>query len=214
MVTFIIVRHGYSAFNKENRFSGQADIDLDEIGYSQADSVAKYVLKNYDIDCIYSSDLIRAYNTAKPVADVLNLPIIQEKGLRELDVGLWEGMLIKDVAEKYTDSFNLYKSNIGLARPDGGESYPELAERVSNVFSKIANNNDGKTILVATHGGVIRTLRCAWLGIPKEEYKDVPHVPNASITIAEYEDSKGRFVKIGIDDYLEEKTTEKGLAVV
>lgn len=214
MVTFIIVRHGYSTFNKQNRFSGQADIDLDEIGYSQADSVAEYVLKNYHIDSIYSSDLQRAYNTAKPVSDALKLPIIKDKGLRELDVGEWEGMLITAVAQEYPDSFKAYKTNIGLARPDGGESYPELAQRAAQTFDKIAKENEGKTVLVATHGGVVRTLRCVWQGIPKEEYHNVPHVPNASISVAEYSDGSGRFIEIGLDGYLKEKTTEKGLAIV
>ena len=214
MTRFIIIRHGYSAFNKENRFSGQADIELDEIGYSQADSVAEYVLKNFQIDSIYSSDLVRAYNTAKPIAIALELPIIKDAGLRELHVGDWEGMLITEVAEKFPESFKMYKTNIGLARPDGGESYPELAKRASDTFERIANENEGKTVLVATHGGVIRTLRCAWLDVPKEEYQNVPHVPNASITIAEYADGKGVFTEVGLDSYLKEKTTEKGLAVV
>jgi len=214
MVKFIIVRHGYSESNKENRFSGQADVALDEIGCSQARSVAKYVLENFHIDSIYSSDLSRAYDTAKPVSEELGLPIIVDKGLRELDVGEWEGMLITEVAEKYPDSFKAYKTNIGLARPDGGESYPELAKRASETLAKIANENEGKTVLIATHGGVIRTLRCVWLGIPKEEYQNVPHVPNASITVAEFSNGKGVFREIGLDDYLEEKITEKGLAVV
>lgn len=214
MVKFIIVRHGYSEFNKENRFSGQADVGLDEIGHSQARSVATYVLAHYPIDRIYSSDLCRARDTARPVAEALCLPIIEEKGLRELDVGEWEGLPIARVAEEYPDSFALYKANIGLARPDGGESYPEMAQRVAATFAKIAEENEGKTILVATHGGVVRTLRCAWLGIPKEEYHTIPHVPNASITVAEYVDGKGTFTQIGVNDYLEEKTTEQGVAVV
>lgn len=214
MVKFIIVRHGYSEFNKEHRFSGQADIALDGIGHSQARSVAKFVLENFHIDTVYSSDLLRAYDTAMPLAEALQLPIVKDIELRELDVGEWEGMLITEVAEKYPDSFNIYKTNIGLARPDGGESYPELAKRVSDAFAKIAKKNEGKTVLVATHGGVIRALRCAWLGIQREEYQNVPHVPNASITIAEYSDGKGVFTKIGLDDFLQEKTTEKGLAVV
>ena len=58
MVTFIIIRHGFSVSNKENRFSGQGNVDLDPIGYSQARSVAKYVLENFHINRIYSSDLL------------------------------------------------------------------------------------------------------------------------------------------------------------
>ena len=139
---------------------------------------------------------------------------MQDQGLRELDVGEWEGKLITEVAKEYPDSFELYRTNIGFARPNGGESYPELAKRVLDTFAKMAGENEGKTVLVATHGGVIRALRCAWSNLPKEEFQNIPHVPNASLSIAEFADGKGIFTKIGFNDYLEEKTTEEGIAVV
>ena len=69
MVKFIIVRHGYSVFNKERRFTGHVDAPLDERGIEQAKRNAEYVIANYKIDCIYSSDLSRAYHTVKPIAD-------------------------------------------------------------------------------------------------------------------------------------------------
>jgi len=203
LVKFIIVRHGYSEFNKQGRFSGQADITLDELGKEQAEAIAKYVTENFKIDKIYSSDLCRACETARPTAEILGLPIVKEKELRELHVGEWQGMLVKDVEEKYPEEFRLFRTNVGFGRPVGGESYPELMVRSAKIFDKIAKENEGKTVFVATHGGIVRALRCAWLGITPEGIQEVPHVKNASITTVEYSDGKGVFTEIGYTGHLE-----------
>ncbi len=211
MVRFIIVRHGFSLGNKEKRFTGQLDLPLDEIGYAQAESVAKYILNNFKIDVIYSSELCRAYDTALPVAKALGLEVIKRKGLNEVDVGLWEGKFIDDVEKEFPESFALYKRSPGLSHFDGGESYAELRERVVEEFGKLAEENDGKTVLVAAHGGVIRNLLAAWLDIPGERIKEVPRAANASISIAEYEDGKAELKLIGYTDHLDDKTTEAGV---
>lgn len=211
MVTFIIVRHGYSKGNKEKRFSGQMDVPLDEIGLSQAEAVAQYITENFKIDKIYSSDLSRAVDTVKPIAQKLGIPVNKVKELREVDVGEWQGLLIETIKEQYAESFEIYRQNPGLARFDGGESYKELMDRSLVAFDKIAKENDGKTILVGTHGGVIRTLRAGWNNIPLENIKEIPHVPNASITVAQYDKGKINWLKIGYNDHLTEKTTEEAI---
>ena len=211
MVTFLIVRHGYSMGNKEKRFSGQMDVALDEIGLRQARSIAEYVLANFQIDVVYASDLRRAVDTVKPVAEQLHLPVKTSKSLREVDVGDWQGKLITDVEREYPESFALYKENPGLSHFDGGESYAELQQRVVRAFEKIAADNDGKTVLVGTHGGVIRTLRAAWTGTPLEKIKDIAHVPNASVTVAVYENGRFTLENVGYCDYLSDKTTEEGV---
>ncbi|MBO7208124.1 MAG: histidine phosphatase family protein, partial [Clostridia bacterium] len=129
MVTFVIVRHGYSKGNKEKRFSGQMDVPLDEIGLSQAEAVAQYITENFKIDKIYSSDLSRAVDTVKPIAQKLGIPVNKVKELREADVGEWQGLLIETIKEQYAESFEFYRQNPGLARFDGGESYKELMDR-------------------------------------------------------------------------------------
>lgn len=207
-VRFVIIRHGYSQFNRSHRFSGQYDVPLDEIGIRQARSTAEYVLKNYKIDAIYSSDLSRAYETARPVAEALDMPIITSRALRELDVGKWECKTAEEIMAEYPESLSRYKENCGSARCDGGESYVELWERSVAEMDRIAAENMGKTVLVATHGGVIRCLRCAWRGIPPEELYKLPHVPNASVTVAESEGGVVRLLQEGYCGHLEDKTTE------
>lgn len=211
MVRFVIVRHGFSQGNKEKRFSGQMNVPLDGVGFSQANSVSRYILENFKVDCVYSSDLSRAYDTVKPVADALGLEVTQCRELREVDVGDWQGMLIEDVKKAYPESFAFYKENPGLSRFDGGEGYVDVMQRGSLALKKIAEDNDGKTVVVGTHGGVIRTLRAAWDNVPLDKIKDIPHVPNASVTIAEYDGGVITWQQIGYCDYLEDKTTEVGV---
>ncbi len=211
MVTFIIIRHGYSLGNKEKRFSGQMDVPLDEAGRSQAISTADYILKNFQVDSIYSSDLSRAYETVKPIADALGLEVSKYKELREVDVGDWQGKLIEDVKIEYPDSFARYKENPGLSRFDGGEGYADMMQRGRLAFEKIAAENEGKTVVVGTHGGVIRTLRAAWDNVPLDKIKEIPHVPNGSITVAEYANNSVKWLRIGYDEHLAVKTTEEGI---
>ncbi len=211
MVKFLIIRHGFSMGNKEKRFSGQMDVALDDIGQAQAKSIAKYIAENFKVGAIYSSDLIRAYDTVKPLADALNIPVNKLFTLREVDVGDWEGKLIEDVKKEFPVSFELYRTNPGVSRFDGGESYADAMERGKLTFEKIAELNQGKTVVIATHGGIIRTLRAAWTNTTLENIKAIPHVPNASITIAEYDSGKANLTTIGYTGHLENKTTEEGV---
>lgn len=211
MVRFIIIRHGYSKGNKEKRFSGQMDLPLDDVGVMQAESTAKYILDNFCVDSVYSSDLSRAYETVRPIADALNINVNKHAGLREVDVGYWQGMLIEDVEKAFPESFRIYKQTPGLAHFDGGESFGQLLERVLRTMDAIAEENDGKTVVVGTHGGVIRTLRTAWAQIPLGNMQQIPHVPNSSVTVVDYESGKAEFVQTGYNGHLADRTTEEGV---
>lgn len=211
MVTFLLIRHGFSLGNKEKKFSGQMDVPLDDVGHAQAESIAEYISKNFKVDSIYSSDLSRAYHTALPLAKVLNLQVNTDKNLREVDVGKWQGKLIEDVKKEFPESFEKYRANPGLSRFNGGESYLDAMERGVRTIAEIAEENPDKTIVVATHGGIIRTLRAAWTNTKPENIKDIPHVPNASVTVAEYDDGKVTLKAIGYTDHLSDKTTEEGV---
>ncbi len=210
MVKFIIVRHGYSVTNKLRKFAGQSDVPLDDMGFEQAKNTAEYVLENYDIDSIYSSDLCRAIDTAKPVSEALGLPINIEKGLREISAGCWEGKFIDDIKAEYPEEFRQWATDVGNARCGDGESSAELNERCKKVFKKIARENEGKTVLIATHGGVIRAIRCMWLGISLDGMKDVPHVANASVTVALYDNKtdSAELTLIGYNNHLKDQVTE------
>jgi len=206
MVTFIIIRHGYSQFNKEKRFTGQLNIPLDEIGISQAEATAKYVLENFNIDAIYSSDLNRAYNTAKPIADALKLPIITQKNLREINLGYWQGKTPVQVQEEFPETYKIHTETPGLTIFDGGESYMEARKRAAKAISEIAEENDGKTVVVAAHGGIIRSLLWEWNQLG--DVSETVNIPNASVTVVNYDKGKVDFLLSGYDKHLDVKTPE------
>lgn len=210
MVRVIVIRHGYSVANKEAFFSGQMDVALDEVGYRQSDMVGKYVLENFKIDKVYASDLSRACNTVKPIADALGLEIIKRKDLREADVGEWHGLKIDDVVNHFPESFAKYKENPGESGFDGGETYAELQARMVAAINEIVAENEceeERTVVVGSHGGTIRSWLCYWLGIPLRELGKVPHVPNTSITVADFENGHVKFERIGFCGHLDEMSS-------
>lgn len=207
MTKFIILRHGYSIYNKAKKYTGQSDIPLDETGVLQAEAAGKYIAENYSIDKIYSSDLERAVNTAKPAADLLGLTIETRADLRELNVGRWQDMEFSLIREKYPEEFASFKATPYITRCGiDGENYTELMARAISAFSEMAKKNEGKCVLVATHGGLIKALMCAWQNIDISKIEEIKVVNNASVTEVIYDNGKAEFLKTGYDDYLANKT--------
>lgn len=208
MVTFLIVRHGFSQTNKAKIFAGVLNPTLDEQGIVQGKLACDYIRKNYKVDAIYSSDLIRAVDTVKTLSEAINIPIIKSKAFREMNCGIWEGLHIDVLLSKYGEQFKRWSEIDDTAIPEGGESWLETSERVYNEFLRVASINDNKTVVVATHGVAIRAFRGKYLGIPMNEWKDkLPYAPNASITVVEFENGKFSEKAI-IDEYLGELKTE------
>ena len=190
MTTILIIRHGFSESNKLKTFTGHIDAPLSEVGVEQAKLTCEYIEKNYEIDKIYSSDLIRAVDTVKPLAKSLGLEIIKEKGLREIYGGKWEGVAFEKLPELFPEDFKVWKENVGLARCTGGESYIESQQRIIKTLKKIVKEENGKTIAIATHGGLIRGLECFLIGVPLEQMSKVSYVQNASISVIVYDGEK------------------------
>ena len=209
MTELLFIRHGYSEGNKSRRFSGQRDFPLDEAGRLQAAELAAYLTGAYHVDAIYASDLCRAYDTVKPLAEALDLPVHPVRELREVDVGLWEGVLRDEVERQYAETYALYLKAPGLVRFDGGESFAEMRTRALAAVQRILSENEGKTVAIATHGGVIRALRTVWEDIPLARMGEIPQVPNASITVVRYEGERATLVTAGYSDHLTEKVTER-----
>lgn len=181
MVTFIIVRHGYSQFNKEKKYTGQMDVPLEELGVWQAERTAEYAVKHFRIDAIYSSDLSRAMNTARPAAEALKLPIHPERDLREIYLGNWQGRLLADV--KKEEEYQQWEA--GLFKGSDKETRAELLARSKEVIHRIAQENEGKSVLITTHGGVVNALMREWLKGSKTDQIKFPG--NASISVVDYD---------------------------
>ena len=186
MTKIIMVRHGQSMANKESRFAGHSDFDLSDLGREQARLAAEYLADRERPDAIYSSDLLRAHNTAVPFAQIYNLPINDTEGLREIFAGSWEGLEMSEIAERYTEDLRVWREDFSNARCTDGESVAELYARIVKFVCELARAHDGECLLLATHATPIRAIECYSRGYSAERMADVHFVKNAALNIFEY----------------------------
>lgn len=158
----LLARHGETDWNRVGRWQGHADPPLNEEGRRQAAVLAEQLAAD-GVEAVYSSDLRRAAETAAVVAQRLGLPVVEDPALREIDVGSWSGLTRAEVEERFPDGHARWlRGEIG----HDGETREQLAARVVPAIERIAAAHPGQTVLVVTHGGVIRALRRHAAGDP------------------------------------------------
>ena len=176
-----IIRHGESIGNRDKIFLGHTDMPLTDLGKKQAACAGAY-LKRMNIipDAVYASPLSRAYETAV-ISSGVSSPIPHD-GLREIYAGVWEGMLYEDITEKYGEDYNVWYTDLGEAKPTGGEAVAALSRRVVDAVLEIAARNEGKTVLIGSHATPVRMLEAYARGLSITEAHTVPWAANASLS--------------------------------
>lgn len=165
--TIHLIRHGETDWNLEQKYQGQQDIPLNSTGIQQAQFVAEK-LEGNQFSALYSSDLIRAIQTAQEISRKINLPIVTHSALREINQGDWEGKFIQDVLATQGKEVRAVYQNPYTARKPGGESIAEVAERMYACFDKLAEKHDQEQIIVVSHGLAIATVLCKVRELPLE----------------------------------------------
>ncbi len=206
--TLYYVRHGQSESNLAKIFTGQGNAPLTKLGTEQAERTAVY-LKPKKIDRIYSSDLLRALQTAAPVARDHGLTPIPMTGLREISAGEWEGLPFDKVVENNAVLYGTWKQDFANARCPGGETVRELYDRITSTVEGIVRENQGKAIAVFSHAGPLRALWCFWNHYPFEALSKSVWGVNASVTEVEYDDHLSpTIVTYGYAEHLQGLITE------
>ena len=163
---FYIFRHGQTDYNVERRVQSFLDIPLNSTGIEQARALAQN-LSTVKFDCIYSSTLSRALETAKIVAGNKPIKIITDPGLKERNLGVLCGKIMNLTDAPATTPVDFTKDKVDMPAallfndnyaPDNGESDNDFIKRVCDTMINIAKHTDAKTIGIATHGGVIGAL--------------------------------------------------------
>ena len=209
MTKFYVVRHGESLGNMNRIFLGHTDLDLSERGYEQAKMTCD-ALSDVHFDAIYSSDLIRAYNTALPHAELRGVDVIKSKALRELYVGEWEGKTAQEITDIWGDMFTVeWRRDFGIFTPPGGESVLGGGRRFASEIRRIAELHDGGTVLVTSHAAVIRSFWAQMLGIEPEKMGMEFHFPsNASYSIVEVENGEFNPICYSCDEHMGDLVTK------
>ena len=165
MTQLCLIRHGQTDWNLEGRYQGQSDVPLNQTGLAQAQSLAEQ-LKGQTFAAIYSSDLMRARQTAEPIANMLGTTIQIELRLREINQGKWEGVLVEDIKARYEELWSQRTVDPASVRPPGGETVGEVAVRVHAALDDIARLFPTERVLVVSHGLSIATAICRARNIP------------------------------------------------
>jgi len=153
----ILIRHGQSQGNAEGRFGGHTDTPLSPRGRKQAKATAK-ILADETFTAIYSSDLPRAVETARPLARLTGVEIQPAEALRERSVGVMEGLTFEEAAEQHPEQYQ------ALLRRDfehvllGGESYRQMLDRAAGKLDEVIEKHRGGQIAIFTHTGTICIL--------------------------------------------------------
>jgi probable phosphoglycerate mutase len=172
-----LIRHGETAWNAELRIQGQRDLPLNETGLAQAKALSERLAAQH-FEAIYSSDLLRARQTAEPLAG--GSPVRLEPQLRERNFGCCEGMTREEIAaDDAAVAEALAARRPGYVLP-GGESLEQHLDRVTACLSRLARRHAGQTIAVVTHGGVLDLVYRRVHGVAMERPRDFP-LANASI---------------------------------
>ena len=208
MTTLLLVRHGQSEANRLDLFAGFYDAKLEPHGEKQAQATAQYIQENYQIDAVYASDLQRAYKTGQIIADHLHVPVIAECGLREIDGGEWEGKKFHGLIDLYPEDFGLWQTDLANARCTGGETVRQLIKRIMSTIERIAKENDGKTLVIATHATPVRAIMTMVQYGDLAQMQYVPWVSNASVTALTYDNGVWQCIYAGEDRHLDGMKTE------
>lgn len=202
-----LIRHGQSMANLLGKFVGHTDYPLSSLGEKQAELTADY-FKNINIDFVYSSDLSRAFCTAKAIADVKGISVIKSKSLREMHCGIFEDTFYDDFIIKHSADFDIWENDIWNFEFMQGESTKQLYRRANAEITRIAQKHKGKTVCIGTHAMFIRTFCGSFLTKDMKELSDVPTPSNASVTKLEYENGKFELLTYSYDSHLKDLVTK------
>lgn len=163
-----LIRHGYTIWNHEFRYQGHTDIELSPEGIIQARDLCKR-MRQEKLSAIFSSDLKRAYQTARIIAEPHNLEVQIVPQLKEICFGVWEGLTYEDLQKKYPQELAIWLKTPHLLKIQDAETFAELRDRAVGSLYELVSKFPAAQIAIVSHGGTIAALICGLLKEPLEK---------------------------------------------
>lgn len=186
----LFIRHGETDWNRIKRIQGHIDIPLAESGEAQAQRLgtrlADEAQSGARLDAIWSSDLLRAQQTAQPVAEALGLPVQLTEGLRERNYGAFQGHDSDEIAERFADEYAHWQTRDPGFAPPEGESQREFYHRVLHALEPILARHAGGRIACVAHGGVLDCVYRFANGLALDAPRAWPLL-NTSVNVVDFE---------------------------
>ena len=206
MTNIYLVRHGQTAWNKEEIFRGRTDVPLDETGLREAASAAEY-FRGMEVHAIYSSPLARARETAQKIADVLRVETTPYQAIIDMSFGRWEGQPVRAVQEGDGERYRQWLEFPHLLRIPGGESLDEVRDRAMAGLDETLRSHRGKTLIFVSHRVVNKVLICGILGLDNSHFWQIGQDTTA-INLIQYKN--GRYVLSILNESCHLKAIRKG----
>lgn len=205
----LLVRHGETPWNVTLQYQGQANVPLNERGLEQARRCAGR-LARYGATALYSSDIVRAWQTAEVIGEALSLTPVAIPELREINVGQWEGYTPEELYRRFPDHMAEYRRDPARTVRLGGESYAQLQVRAMAALRQIQErHSQGEVIIAVSHGGTIRALLCDVIGLDLGHFGRM-WLDNGSLTELRLGRNGWRLMRLNDNAHVEDMVAEGG----
>jgi 2,3-bisphosphoglycerate-dependent phosphoglycerate mutase len=195
----LLIRHGETEWNMLGRWQGYEQTSLNELGMEQAIALANY-LRHRPIAAIYSSDLLRALQTATAVGEAVGVEPESYSDWREHHLGIFQGLTRDEIQTKYPTEWGRLRTEYWEYIIPNGESRADTQRRAYRAWEMCLEDAKGSEIMIVSHGGTIKMLLMKLFG---EEPRVVDaYLPNTSITTIERSEQGWRLLEIGATPHL------------
>ncbi|MEX2599892.1 MAG: histidine phosphatase family protein [Dehalococcoidia bacterium] len=190
MARWYLVRHGETDWNAQQRIQGHTDVPLNETGRAEAARTGAR-LANIPFAAVYASDLVRTQETARIILaqrlETDTAPVLARSALRELAYGIFEGKTWTEIRDLEPSLRDRPRDRYLDWAPEGGETFRALIDRLSGFARELEERHGHDDVLVVSHGGSLRALAVALLGLPYETFPRLRGLAPASISIITHE---------------------------
>lgn len=198
-----LLRHGETECSQSGTYCGIINPDLTPEGMQMAQFFAN-AYQNIPWTDVYVSPMKRAIDTAKPLCDILGLPMQVREGLKEIAYGDWENKDSDYVKEHYQQDYIRWLTEPAWNSPTDGETSTQVASRALPVLTEIENKYHDGNVLIVSHKATIRIILCSLLGIDIGRYRDRLDVPAASLSVVKFDLHGPMLLQLGDRSFLPE----------
>lgn len=182
----LLVRHAETDWNRQRRYQGWTDTSLSESGRAQATAVGR-LLASQRLAAVWSSPLRRARETAGAIAQAQGLPVTEHEAFKEMGYGDWEGLTTAEIAERFPESYRVWRDTPHLVFRHGAESLEDVRKRVLAGLTELRAAHEGQTVCLVSHGISGRILILEVLGLGLDRLWSL-HVSPTGVSELEFRD--------------------------
>ncbi len=197
MTTLLLVRHGQTDWNVEERFRGRLDVPLNETGIRQALYTGLRIAARWKPATLYSSPLSRAVSTAEAIAEAASLKVEVLPALIDMDFGQWQGLSPDEVRVQWPDLLSAWHSSPHTVHMPGGESLDDVRQRCLTALGIIASRHHGQTVVAVAHTDFNRVMLLVVLGLGNDR---LWHLRQDTCAINEIEMENNDFTLVTLND--------------